>query len=389
MRNYLLLILLICSNYLTFGQSPITEFEENIIYTNCNYVMADFYYVSSNTADADSVCWDFGDGVVWRNSYTNSASHTYSTPGTYTVTLTIWLNRIKTQIVKPDLVKVYKAPIALFDYTVSNNNLIAPLQVEFNNQSILGDGDLVEYEWRIDPFSEEPLSNDKNFSYLFKEPGTYYVQLNLKDNNDCQVGYSDYIIVKDPIQINEFDYITGICNEVNSCPAGINYKIENNTLTLFGQISKNCCGYKTAVIIDKGDSIQIPTFEGGPECTCSCLFCFEINIPNFNRESCVVEFDNHFINVNSNNNSISDLRKDENIRITPNPFKKLLVVELNDMLVSNCKIEIFTLLGQLVHKQIILNNTTNIDMSKYNKGIYLLKFFKDDKIVKTEKLIKE
>jgi len=388
MRNYLLLILLICSNYLTFGQSPITEFKETISYVNCNYVMANFYYVSSSTADRDSVCWDFGDGMVRCNSYTNSASHNYSKPGTYTVILTIWLNGVKTQIVKPDLIKVYKAPIALFDYTVSDNNLIAPLQVEFNNQSILGDGNFVEYAWRIDTFSE-PLSNDKNFSYVFEKPGTYYVQLNLKDNNGCQVEYSDYIIVKDPIQINEFEYITSTCNEENSCLEGINYKIKNNILTLFGQTEKNCCTYKTAIIIDKGDSIQIPTFDSGPACTCNCLFCFEINIPDFNRESCVVEFDNQFINVCSNNNSVSDLKKDENIRITPNPFKELIVVELNDMFVINCKIEIFNLLGQLVHKQIILDNTTNIDMSKYYKGIYLLKFFKDDNIVMTEKLIKE
>ena len=174
---------------------------------------------------------------------------------------------------------------------------------------------------------------------------------------------------------------------MNPCPEGINYKIENNTLTLFGQTLKNCCTYKTAVIIDKGDSIQIPIFDSGEPCTCLCLFCFEINIPDFNRESCVVEFDKQFINVSLN--SVSDLRKDENIKITPNPFKELIAVELSDMLVNNCKIEIFNLLGQLVHKQLILNNTTNIDMSEYHKGVYLLKFFKDDKIVMTEKLVKE
>jgi len=388
MKNCLILILLICTNYLTFSQSPITEFKETIRYWTCNYVNADFHYVSSSTADRDSVCWDFGDGVVNCNSYTNSASHNYTKPGTYTVKLTFWLDGVETQIVKPDLIKVYKAPVALFDYTVSDNNFIAPLQVEFNNQSIIDDGDLVEYEWRLDYYSD-PVSNDMNFSYVFEESGTYFVQLILKDNNGCRVEYSEYIRVKDSIHINEFEYITGPCNELNSCPEGIKYKIENNILTLFGKIEKNCCTYKTAVIIDKGDSIQIQTFDNWPSCNCLCLFCFEINIPDFNRESCVVEFDHQFINVSSSDNFISDLRKDENIRITPNPFKELIVVELNDMIVNNCKIEIYNLLGQLIHKQIILDKTTNIDMSKYYKGLYLLKFSKDDKIVMTEKLIKK
>jgi len=185
MRNYLFLIVLICSNYLAFGQSPITEFKETISSVGCYEVKADFYYVSSSTADRDSVCWDFGDGMVRRNSSSNSASHNYTKPGTYTVTLTIWLNGVKTQIVKPDLIKVYKAPMALFNYTVSDNNMIAPLQVDFNNQSILGDGDLVEYAWRLDDPSSEPVSNDINFSHVFEKSGPYYVWLSLKDNNGC------------------------------------------------------------------------------------------------------------------------------------------------------------------------------------------------------------
>ena len=385
MRN-LYFILLICCNLLTYAQSPITEFEETIYYVNCNYVQASFHYISSSTADRDSVCWDFGDGRKNCNSYTNAASHTYSQPGTYTVTLTIWLNNVQTQIVKPNLITVYKAPTAMFDYTVSNNDFIAPLQVEFNNQSILGDGDLVEYSWQT---NYELLSNDKNFSYVFEEPGTYDVQLILNDNNGCQVGHSAYIVVKDPIQINEFEYITSNCNDENLCPAVINYKIENNTLKLFGQIWKNCCTYKTAVIIDNGDSIRIPTFESGPACTCNCPFCFEINIPNYNRESCVVVFDNQTINVSSTNNSVPNSPIDKNVKITPNPFKESVVVELNEMVVDNCKIEIFNVLGQIINKQTILNNTTTIDMSKYNKGMYLLRIFKDDKIIMTEKMIKE
>ena len=369
------------------AQSPITEFKETIDYVGCDYVRADFYYVSSSTADCDSVCWDFGDGKS-RKSYTNGAWHNYSDPGTYTVTLTIWLNGIESKIVKPNLIKVYQAPVALFDFIISDSNLIVPLQVEFKNQSILRDGNLVEYSWMI---NEKTLSNDTNFSYIFKKRGVYDVVLLLNDNNGCQAGYYQEIVVKDSIQINEFEYITSSCNDETPCnPEEINYKIENNTLKLFGQISANCCTNKTAVIIDKGDSIQIPTFEGGPACTCNCLFCFEINIPDFNRDSCVVVFGGRIIHVNSINTSLN-LKIEENLglRITPNPFKGSIVVELDEKFIDNSKIEIFNLLGELVYKQPILNKSTHIDMSYHHKGIYLLRLLKDEKIIMTEKLIKK
>jgi len=297
-KKLLVFILLICSNLLTYGQSPIIGFKEKISYVNCSIVMAEFDCVTSdcsgiNKADYDSVSWDFGDGMVRRNSF--STDRNYSKPGTYTVTLTLWKNGKKTQFVKPDLIKVYQPPKAQFDYTVSNNDLTAPLQVEFTNQSVLGDGDLVEYSWKINSY--ETVSNNTNFSYTFEKSGTYYVQLIVSDNNGCKVEYSDYVIVKDPVQTNEFEYITSKCNEENSCPEGINYKIENNTLKLFGRVWRNCCSRNTAVIIDNGDTIKIPTFESGAMCTCICQFCFEINIPNFDRESCVVEFDDQIINV--------------------------------------------------------------------------------------------
>jgi len=166
------------------------------------------------------------------------------------------------------------------------------------------------------------------------------------------------------------------------CPEGINYKIENNTLKLFGQIWKNCGSYKTALIIDNGDTIKIPTFEDGLMATCNCLFCFEINIPNFNRESCVVVFEGQTINV------VSNSKTNEKIRITPNPFKEFIVVDMNDTFVNNCRIEILNILGQILHKQTILNNSTKIDMSKYEKGVYFVKLFKNDKIIMTEKIMK-
>jgi len=382
------LILLICFNYLTHGQSPINEFEVTISFRTCEYVRAEFHYISSNSADRDSVCWDFGDGKTNCNSSTNVATHTYSEPGIYTVKLTIWLDGIETQIVKPDLIKVHQAPVALFTYTVSDTALIAPLQVDFNNQSTHEEGDTITYSWMINN-SSEPMSNDTNFSYVFEKVGTYEVQLIVEDNNGCHTGFADYIIVKDSLQINEFEYITSSCDSVDSCIGGVNYKIENDTLILFGQVERNCCTYNTAVIIDKIDTVQIPTFESGPTCDCNCLFCFEIVIPEFQRESCVILFDNQIINVNSNITFIVSQKVNLDISVKPNPFKESINIEMDDMIDDNYKIEIFNVQGQLIQSHNISNESTNINTSNISKGFYILIIKNNSAILKTEKLIKD
>ena len=50
---------------------------------------------TSNCSNAFEYVWDFGDGTVVRDSYKSSASHTYYSPGDYTVKLTVFSERGK------------------------------------------------------------------------------------------------------------------------------------------------------------------------------------------------------------------------------------------------------------------------------------------------------
>ena len=386
MKKIFFLILFTLNSCFIYSQSP-SIFSETIHYVNCNYVMAEFHHIGNNPTYYDSVCWDFGDGRIncWTQANT-TIRRNYHEPGLYTVTLTVWRNGESKQITKPDLIKVYKAPEALFTHTISDTILIAPLQIDFQNQSISGDGDSITYLWEINYYSETS-SNDTNFSYFFEKAGTYDVQLTLNDNNGCRASYSETVIIKDSIQINEFKYITSGCDPEDPCQENINYKIENDTLKLFGQIGGNCCTDKTAVIIDNVDTVQIRTFDSGLECTCNCLFCFEINIPEFTRDSCIIMFNNRIINTNIN--SISTRKIEENITIMPNPFNELINLEINNVFEGSYRVEIFNIQGQLIQSKIITNKLTSIDMSNYSKGIYLLTLIKNDKIIMSEKLIKK
>ena len=50
---------------------------------------------TSNCSNAFEYVWDFGDGTVVRDKYMSSASHTYFSPGNYTVKLTVLSERGK------------------------------------------------------------------------------------------------------------------------------------------------------------------------------------------------------------------------------------------------------------------------------------------------------
>jgi PKD repeat protein len=320
--------------------------------------------------------------------YKDRIRHTFTKPGVYTVTLTIWLNGIETQVVKPDLIVVHQYPKAFFTYAVSDTFLTAPLQLDFINHSTPGDGDTLTYSWSIN-YSDMPLGHETNFSYSFNVPGTYLVELIAEDENGCRSWHGEDIIVKEPIQIHEFEYITSLCDSQDSCKAGVNYIIENDTLKLFGQIERNCCAYNTAVIIDQGDTIRIPTFNSGAMCTCTCLFCFEIKIPEFTRDSCIILFDNQIFMINRNITSVSNPIQEVEISIRPNPFTESVIIETCNMMDENYRIEIFDVKGQLIRNQSISSEITTINTSNLSKGIYLLKVLNRDKVLKTERLLKE
>ncbi|MCE7070780.1 PKD domain-containing protein [Dyadobacter sp. CY327] len=129
----------------------------------------------NQSKNAATYKWRFGDKYASPadpdSSTTQNPTHTYSVPGTYTVTLTAYNVEGKPhQKTKTFEVKV-EGPTASF--TVDKKECEAPCEVSFTNTSTGGN----EYSW---DFGGEGQSSEKSPKFTFSKPGTYKVSLTVK-----------------------------------------------------------------------------------------------------------------------------------------------------------------------------------------------------------------
>ena len=123
--------------------------------------------------------WKFGDGF---QSTDKNPIHTYTRPGTYTVTLTVTGDKGTDSISKTIEVK----SLLRAEFVAEPTTGSAPLTVTFSDISI---GTVVARNWIIIKYAEPqvPLSvvfienGPKNLVYTFNQPGTYDVMLDVWD----------------------------------------------------------------------------------------------------------------------------------------------------------------------------------------------------------------
>ena len=74
------------------------------------------------------------------------------------------------------------------------------------------------------------------------------------------------------------------------------------------------------------------------------------------------------------------------IRVYPNPVNEKLTISTPYKL-SRCSVQIYTITGQIVLKENIISDNTNISCSHLEKGVYVYKIFSGSDILKTDKLL--
>jgi PKD repeat protein len=120
--------------------------------------------------DVDAWSWDFNnDGI--EDSTEQNPSHTYSSSGTYTVTLAVSGSWGSDVVIKNDYISVYTPAYANFSSEATNG--FAPLTVAFQN---LSSGDIVTWSWDFDNDGVED-STAQSPSYTYNTSGLYTVSL--------------------------------------------------------------------------------------------------------------------------------------------------------------------------------------------------------------------
>ena len=154
--------------------------------------------------------WNFGDGTT---STEKNPTHTYTNPGSYTVTLNVSNSAGNDEEIKTDYITVTATP-PITNFIATPTNGPASLTVQFTDQSL----GAIEWAW---DFNNDGItdSTQQNPTYTYNSAGTYTVKLNATN----AVGSSteiktDYINVSYPplnIQTDTDSYVYSASGDGN------------------------------------------------------------------------------------------------------------------------------------------------------------------------------
>ncbi len=145
--------------------------------TYCLSSVAEF--TATITPLVDHLVWNFGDGQsftqVVSGQTTSTTTHSYTLPGSYTVSATAWYNGCSSGTYTSTLsIALINEPLASFTVTSPTVYCSIPTAaVVFNNTTIGADG-VTTYLWN---FGDGNTSTDKNPTHIYTTAGDYIVTL--------------------------------------------------------------------------------------------------------------------------------------------------------------------------------------------------------------------
>jgi PKD repeat protein len=153
------------NNYVTVEWPiPVANFTVN---ATSGTVPFNVQFTDKSTGNVTSYNWDFGDGST---STIKNPTHTYSTKGTYTVTLKVeGPGGNSTETIYNYINVSWAVPVA--NFTVNATKGTVPFDVQFTDKST---GNVTSYYWN---FGDGSNSKDKSTTHLYTVPGTYAVTL--------------------------------------------------------------------------------------------------------------------------------------------------------------------------------------------------------------------
>ncbi|MEM7038182.1 MAG: PKD domain-containing protein, partial [Bacteroidota bacterium] len=164
------------TTYITVDPSPVAQFTADTL-SSCE-VPFDVQFTDQSTGTPTGWMWDFGDG---NTSTAQNPMHTYTAPGTYTVTLTV-TNALGCSDTHTEInYIVIVPPVAAF--TPNPLQGCAPQLVTFNDNSTSG-SPIVMWEWDFGDGNTSNLQNPTN-TYIAPGPPPYIVTLIITNAQGC------------------------------------------------------------------------------------------------------------------------------------------------------------------------------------------------------------
>lgn len=157
---------------MSYGQSPVANFTVSDD-TGCAPFIVQF--TNTTTGSATGYQWNFGDGSG-ISTLTNPA-HTYSSPSTYTVTLTATGNP---NSIKTFQITVLGSPIVNFTANVTSG--CPPLTITFTDNSNPVVPGPATYSWG---FGNGATANTQHATYTFVTPGIYPITHTVTNSGGC------------------------------------------------------------------------------------------------------------------------------------------------------------------------------------------------------------
>jgi PKD repeat protein len=142
--------------------------------------------------------WDFGDDETSSSTEDGDTTHTYSAPGTYTVSLTVTNSDAQTDTVTHDIEVSALRPTANFDYSPTTPDVGDT--VTFTDKSTaVGSATIEGWSWN---FGDGTTSTVQNPTHSYAIMGTYTVSLTVTDSNDQTSNvYTEQVVVGPPVMV--------------------------------------------------------------------------------------------------------------------------------------------------------------------------------------------
>lgn len=182
MKTLAYLFILVSLIFTSCSKDPYADF----VMSSTNADVGQIVYFTNRSANTDGVDWDFGDGYFSTNF---NASHDYSAPGIYTVTLTAYGKNGRKDIASSTIRINEIAPYS--DFIMSTSKANVGEAIIFTNNSL----NAVNVDW---DFGDGSYSTNLNPSHVYSVPGDYTVTLTAYGRS----GLKD--VASSTIHINDF-----------------------------------------------------------------------------------------------------------------------------------------------------------------------------------------